>query len=223
MIDLDRLFPGEGHLFPSQRRWAREIQTRHGQVLELRDPNDGIGGDPAEKTRYQYLVARGYLWRRQLPPAPLEQPEDETPFRDSPLCWEVSELAAHSPITAWALAQDPALRRPSTTPEEVVGERNPDGTGWRDYRIYRMPPRSPRDMWGDITSYAGQPPVPCPVAGCDQHLVWDEAGRVPGARSCMRSVRDDAYDVDSCRHRFVLDHAREWHGVALILYDEVDL
>jgi hypothetical protein len=103
---LDRLSPGEAHLPPSTRAWARLIRLPSGDdVLELRDPNRGVGNDPETKPRHQYLVRRGCLWTRRLPPAPLERIDDETPWAnesDAPR-WLLAEVAPHSPIAQWAL------------------------------------------------------------------------------------------------------------------------
>lgn len=46
--------------------WIRVLDDG---TLEMRDPNDGIGADPREKTRYQYRVDEdGYVFARRLPP-----------------------------------------------------------------------------------------------------------------------------------------------------------
>jgi hypothetical protein len=118
---LDLLSPDEAHLAPPCRTWARTIRipTTPYDVLELRDPCDGQGADPATRARHQYQVARGLLWRRRLPPAPLDEPEDETPWVDDPHAarWEVvTEMAPHSPILAWAREQEPAVRLGLATP-----------------------------------------------------------------------------------------------------------
>lgn len=192
---LDLLSPGEAHLPPSQRTWARVLA---GMILELRDPNDGTG-DPDLATRYQYRVARGYAWRRLLAPMALSVPHDEA-GRWQP-CVPVGL------IRQWCQAQQPGepLRVPSRQPMPDQASRNPDGTGWRVMQCYRMPPVDPDDRWPDITTYAGLPPALCPVFGCPHPLMWDEAGRVPGARACTGG------------HLFALDHSPEWPETTLIL------
>lgn len=219
---LDLLAPDEAHLPPSMRTWARIIhlapQGYGPTVLELRDHNDGQDPDPARKTRYQYLVGRGYVWRRMLPPAPLDQPMDESPWRGErgPAPWEaMTAFAARSPIIAWAREEDPEVRPAIGAPIAERAARNPDGTGSRLVPIYRMPPRDPHDIWADISSRAA--PVPCPVPGCAQELVHYEAGYVPGYRVCMAPAPSGhGHLVDTLRHHFSLDHASEYHEIALI-------
>lgn len=67
-----------------------------------------------------------------------------------------------------------------------------------DRETYDMPPSpDPHDPWAAITG------VPCPVEGCDQELVWWEAGYVPGYRACMAPC-DGGHDMRTLRHRFAL-------------------
>lgn len=76
--------------------------------------------------------------------------------------------------------------------------------------VYDMPPAAllddatgaprpdwPRSYWPAVTD------VPCPVRGCDQAVVWYEAGYVPGYRVCMRAICDGRYDMATIRHRFL--------------------
>jgi len=218
---LDRLSPGESHLPPSRRTWARivDLQTVPTTVLELRDPNDGQDPDPASKARHQYAVARGLLWRRRLPPAPLDEPCDETPWADAPViagrrqppAWEPIDCP-RSPIGEWARAQGAALVLPGVQPLRV--ERDIHGDGGGEYDAYRMPPAHPWDHWADITG------VPCPVPGCEQTLVWYEAGYVPGYRVCMaHAADDDGYDLETLRHHFCLDHQDDGGDVRVLIRD----
>lgn len=193
---LDSISPYEADLPPSARTWARIIRTQELlDVLEMRNPNDG-SGDPADCARHQYVAAGGTVFSRRLPPAPLDQPEDETPWRDDPSAsdWRPCEAAPSSPI--WEILR---ARPAPTEPEEGAIRRNLDGTGERRYRAWRMPRRNPADAWSAITN------CPCPVQGCGQTLVWYEAGYVPGYRVCMAAKADTgSYDARSLRHRFVL-------------------
>jgi hypothetical protein len=173
---LDRLSPTEADLPPSERVWARMIVVDAMDVLEIRDPNDGQGSDPADKTRHQYAVARGALWRRRLPPAPLDRQQDDTPWADDP------------DASAWHLVP------PSSTRRGIFAAPNPNALPWlwamgrgvqpypiepiREAESYLMPPGHPYDIWADITG------VPCPVDGCHGTLGWAEAGQVPGYRVC---------------------------------------
>jgi len=78
------------------------------------------------------------------------------------------------------------------------------GIGDREHEVYDMPcVTAPvhgggerRDYWSAVTD------VPCPVPGCDQTVIWYEAGYVPGYRVCMKPS-GDGYDHDSLRHRFI--------------------
>lgn len=78
-----------------------------------------------------------------------------------------------------------------------IEERNIHGTSPVEVEIYTMPRQG--DYWASITD------VRCPVPGCQQTLVWYEAGYVPGYRVCMRRITAGTYDHDSLRHRFQMD------------------
>jgi hypothetical protein len=50
-------------------RWNRLTKVKNiGIVLECRDPNSGLGWNPAEKPRYQYAIIGTRVMRRVLPP-----------------------------------------------------------------------------------------------------------------------------------------------------------
>lgn len=73
------------------------------------------------------------------------------------------------------------------------------GRGGHEYEVYDMPPKG-ESWWDSVTN------VPCPVPGCNQTVVWYEAGYVPGYRVCVRpvSISDDRmYDELTIRHRFL--------------------
>lgn len=80
------------------------------------------------------------------------------------------------------------------------------GTGERQHAVYDMPGEA---GWDSVTD------VPCPVDGCEQTVLWYEAGYVPGYRVCMRETGKDLYDHASIQHRFLADPA----GPKLILLD----
>ncbi len=81
---------------------------------------------------------------------------------------------------------------PITVQEDIHGDGEEHTEGYAF-------PREKGDAWYDpITN------VPCPVEGCDQTLVWYEAGYVPGYRVCMRSLGDGYFDHASRHHRFAL-------------------
>lgn len=212
---LDRISPDEAHLPPSQRTWARVLIIQTFDCLELRDPNDGIG-DPETCSRYQYVVARGELLTRRLPPAPLADHEDERPWSDNPSAsrWRVCTAAPSSPVWEWSGLQPQSPR--DAEPIELAVTADIDGCGPETYTAYAMPPADPGDIWASITG------VPCPVPGCDHELVWYEAGYVPGYRVCMARVRD-GYDKATLRHRFCLCHSPsppEARGRMVIILDD---
>ena len=49
--------------------WEKIVILDGEPVLECLDPNDGVSDDPLDKTRYQYRVLDGKVYRRRLPPA----------------------------------------------------------------------------------------------------------------------------------------------------------
>lgn len=90
-----------------------------------------------------------------------------------------------------------------------IEHRNMDGCGDTPHEVYDMPPPLPTSFidgagekqhrdpyyWDAVTD------VPCPVDGCDQTVVWYEAGYVPGYRVCMRRIEGDKFDYETLRHR----------------------
>lgn len=87
--------------------WARIVDMPPcGKILELRDPNHGIGSDPARKPRHQALVAQIYdqppqLYCRVLPP---ECVGDRWRDPDATChIWQIREVppTAGGPIAAW--------------------------------------------------------------------------------------------------------------------------
>lgn len=202
---LDRITPGEAHLPPSARTWARELHLHYGgPVLEIRDPND-CRGDPALCARHQYLVGEsGHLFARRLPPAPLDMPDDETPWADDPAAsaWRVCTAARSSLVWQWAGLPPQSPRAAEPWPLSVEADIHGDGGGI--YRAWEMPPRHPTDAWAAITG------APCPVPSCGQRLVWWEAGYVPGYRVCMARRPGGEYDVSTLRHRFCLSTGGGW-------------
>jgi len=197
---IDRISPDERHLPPSARTWARMIDSPLGEVLELRDPNHGRGV-AADAPRHQYLVARGVLWSRTLPPAPLDRHDDETPWADDPTASDWRLVEPHAESVPWQWAAERGVAPYQTSPASWAEHADLHGDGGQECAHHAMPPADPVDTWADITG------APCPVAGCDQVLVWYEAGYVPGYRVCMaRLSSSDWYDheKDPPRHRFAL-------------------
>lgn len=92
-----------------------------------------------------------------------------------------------------------------------IEQHNLDGQGDRDHDVYDMPPTTEPIYGVDMQTIVGTQPtywpavtdVPCPVEGCDQHVVWYEAGYVPGYRVCMRRIDAECFDAESIRHRFL--------------------
>jgi len=183
---LDRLSPDEAHLPPGVRTWARELRDGYG-VLEMRDPNDGLGG-PAGASRYQYTIGRGYAWRRVLPPAPLEPTHH---LGDDSVAWEPW-------VPTGLVAEWVAEHAQRWVDRPVPNHELPPTLRWKG-RVVTMPARHPWDVWPDITG------APCPVPGCGHELVWYEAGYVPGYRVCMARL-GSGYDARTLRHQFRLVH-----------------
>lgn len=75
-----------------------------------------------------------------------------------------------------------------------IEQHNVDGTGARRCEVYPRPAAD--DYWSAVTN------CPCPVQGCQQTVVWYEAGYAPGYRVCMASLGDGKFDRDTLRHRF---------------------
>lgn len=76
------------------------------------------------------------------------------------------------------------------------------GTGAVPCEVYPVESRDGRDFWRSVTN------VSCPVEGCDQTVVWYEAGYVPGFRVCMEGAvaRDvSVFNHSSKRHHFIAD------------------
>lgn len=69
------------------------------------------------------------------------------------------------------------------------------GIGAKRCEVYDLPPVA-EDYWVAVTN------VRCPVTGCDQTVVWYEAGFTPGYRVCMRAIDAEGFDPSSIRHRF---------------------
>ena len=81
------------------------------------------------------------------------------------------------------------------------------GTGAENREVYYVGGKD----WSSVTG------IPCPVQGCDQTLVWYEAGYVPGYRVCMKSLGEHMYDMKSIKHSFL---ARFVDGEACLIRDD---
>jgi len=100
--------------------WVRLVTLRGWLVaLEMRDPNSGQDQSPApaSKPRHQYVIAAKQLWSRILPPAPLDEPQDESRWADEPQD-ESRTTSAWSPLAPgiglpweWAESQGLDIRR----------------------------------------------------------------------------------------------------------------
>jgi len=90
-----------------------------------------------------------------------------------------------------------------------IEHHNLHGTGAEECEVYEMP----GEGWAAVTS------VPCPVAGCDQTVIWFEAGYVPGYRVCADIACTDKnhYSLRSVRHRFQADF--RGNGEAVLIRD----
>jgi len=203
---LDRISPDEVGQPPGTRVWARIISVPSVPcaVLELRDRNSGQHPDPGTKPRHQYAIARGRLWQRTLPPAPLADTRDESPWHDdtSACAWRLVAPGAGIPWR-WAAAQ--GVRPYPVEAVRVEGEWDLHGDGDCATVGYVMPAADPTDVWADVTGAA------CPADDCGQTLVWWEAGYVPGYRVCLARLGAETYDRDTIRHRWL------WRDRVLVL------
>lgn len=67
--------------------WMRLLRIDRGLVLEARDPNDGLGGDPEATSRYQYRWRDGQIEARRLPPARVGDRWRTNGGQDDPAVW----------------------------------------------------------------------------------------------------------------------------------------
>jgi len=170
---------------PPSQRYNRIVRIEAADVLELRDPNDGQGGGPADKCRHQYVLGGGQLWRRRLPP---ETVGDEWRDVPGPVRWERMEQRppAGSVIDVYALAaRDMGV---TVVRRERFCSQGPDGD---QVSFFIRGEYVSADEAGDVEVLAGpitgawwEVPLTglCPECGGD--LQWAEAGLVPGSRRC---------------------------------------
>lgn len=187
---------GEQDLPPSMRVWTRIVRVDAAHVLELRDPNDGQGSDPATKSRYQYLWAGGRLWRRHLPPAPLDLAASDT----SHDAWADAGMPAWEPCDrSWQPRSviEEYAEQMAAAPRQLgvaVLRRLPILSPAADTMMHRIGARYIHTVdlpvepelvvvVGPITGAWYDVPLP-PCPDCGGALQWAEAGWVPGAREC---------------------------------------
>ena len=73
---------------------------------------------------------------------------------------------------------------------------NLHGKGDRQHEVYDMT-ADPKDYWSAVSN------VPCPVDGCEQIVVWYEAGYTPANRVCMGRAGGGLFDEQTTLHRFL--------------------
>lgn len=72
-------------------------------ILEMRDPNEGQGGGPASKSRWQVLRSEhGHTWTRRLPREGLDRWRDAVTPEDMTMPWQM--LSPHH-VSSWGLVQ----------------------------------------------------------------------------------------------------------------------
>lgn len=128
-------------------------------TLELRDPNDGAGGEPEKAQRRQYNGFGGSLWVRTLPP------EGQDSYADSPGNGEFPEpwrLGPRITSETWGLIREfsewakkeSEERKPFHAPlprynpgcedgDEIVVEETPNGRSlffWEGEKVYAVQP-----------------------------------------------------------------------------------
>ena len=159
-------------------------------LLEMRDPNDGQ--DPAAKSRHQYVVCDGLLFARRLPP---EAVGDRWLGESEPPAWEsCGPLPADSILSAW-LAHGLAEQgldwiQPPYGPVQEPGlvirldhvAADPDAR----YRCVFRGGREGPDDGAQLSIDAWDWPQAIWCPDCNGRVVWDEAGHVPGWRTCAQ-------------------------------------
>lgn len=201
---LDRMEPDT----PPTMRFNRIVDLGYGYVLEMRDPNEGLGGGPETKTRHQYARTADRLWRRRLPP---ESVGDE--WEDGPARWELVHgvpIDKPNPLHSWyceghvfplVIMRRLLFHSASGFDEVCIRGRYFEADLVEDEETWPAGPCV--DSWWDV------PLQPCPDCGGD--VVWYEAGYVPGARRCMgvptgRREEGTVYDADGgCGSMFTVD------------------
>lgn len=93
---LDNMEPDS----PPSARYNRIVWIDDMPVLELRDPNEGHGGEPRTKTRHQYMLADGHIWHRRLPPETVGDAWADVGVPG----WEPRTSVARGPISDYAAA-----------------------------------------------------------------------------------------------------------------------
>ena len=88
----------------------------------------------------------------------------------------------------------------------ILEKHNLHGNGREDHEVYPMPTKT-RGLWTDYWEAVTN--VPCPVPGCNQTVLWYEAGYVPGYRVCMAPNGDGSYRTESIRHKFIAKGKKE--------------
>lgn len=133
-----------------------------GPILQMIDPNSGMGTDHTTKPRFQYYVAHGQLLHRKLPGSAYG---DDWTLRDD--------------------EEDPAEWNP--IPLNQMPEPYTDiSKFFASFRDHRPAPDdwvidvacTPHDEWSNLQTGV------CP--DCGGTWVWAEAGQVPGTRICMQ-------------------------------------
>lgn len=63
--------------------------------------------------------------------------------------------------------------------------------------VYPVESIDEHSFWSSVTD------ISCPVKGCNQTVVWYEAGYVPGFRVCMKRVDEKGFDEATKQHHFL--------------------
>ncbi len=133
-------------------------------ILEYRDPNDGQTSDPAAKSRHQYTVVNATIYKRHLPP---EAHGDAWRGQRRPPAWEsIGHWPPWDLLTDWCAY---LWRRPAS--RYTLAAQLPGLTMTQTKRLIVV----------DATDWPQS--ISCPHS-CGDWIVWNEAGYVPGWRTC---------------------------------------
>ena len=152
------------HGIKENKPWVEIITHKNiaGPILQMIDPNHGIGWDHTTKPRFQYYVYHGQLLRRSLPGSAYGEKWTLRDGEEDPAEW--------TPVT---FSQMPPLYSDIAKFFASFFDHEPAPDDWK-IKISC----TPHSEWDNLQTGT------CP--DCGGTWVWAEAGSVPGSRVCMQ-------------------------------------